>query len=318
MGKTSICIQMLQLLNSGRIYKISELAELLETNPRNIVEYKKELEEAGYYIDSIPGKYGGYKLGKRCLIPSLSLLPEEKKVIDLTNNYLLNRNDFLNKKEYLLAISKILSSISNNENQDNFTIINRFPLSMCEADLKDRFNFLQDNIAKKRTVKFNYISLKNVEKEYLFDPYELFMFNNAWFVIGWHHKKNSIAYFKINRITSFASTNQEFKIWSLYNKNDYLSDYGFKNNGDWYHIEFKATGNYAALVKERVYGKNQEVISIDENTTLVKVDMQNKENILVFILGFNKNIEVLKPDWLKEELVNFSKFLYDLYKKSNL
>ena len=39
-SKTTLCIRMLQILNSGRIYKVSELANLLETNPRNIIEYK--------------------------------------------------------------------------------------------------------------------------------------------------------------------------------------------------------------------------------------------------------------------------------------
>ena len=83
MGKSSMCLQMLQLLNTGRVYKCSELAEILETNSRNIIEYKKELEEAGYYITSIPGKYGGYKLEKTCLIPSLRLLGNEEKAIKM-------------------------------------------------------------------------------------------------------------------------------------------------------------------------------------------------------------------------------------------
>ena len=56
MGKAGMCIAMLQILNTGKVYKVSELAELLETNPRNIIEYKKELEEFGYYIENIPGR----------------------------------------------------------------------------------------------------------------------------------------------------------------------------------------------------------------------------------------------------------------------
>ena len=35
-SKTALFIEMLQLLNSGRTYKVSELAEELETKPRNI------------------------------------------------------------------------------------------------------------------------------------------------------------------------------------------------------------------------------------------------------------------------------------------
>ena len=45
MNRTALCIRMLELLSTKKIYKISELAELLETNPRNIIEYKKELED---------------------------------------------------------------------------------------------------------------------------------------------------------------------------------------------------------------------------------------------------------------------------------
>ena len=65
MGKAAMCIRMLQILNTGRIYKISELADLLDTNPRNIIEYKKELEEVAeqenhaFFIETIPGRYGG-------------------------------------------------------------------------------------------------------------------------------------------------------------------------------------------------------------------------------------------------------------------
>ena len=41
--------------------------------------------------------------------------------------------------------------------------------------------------------------------------------------------------------------------------------------------------------------------------------MQNKENILVFILGFNKHIKVLEPQWLIDELKDFKEYLSNLY-----
>ncbi len=70
MGKAAMCIRMLQILNTGRIYKISELADLLDTNPRNILEYKKELEEVAgetnhsFFIETVPGRYGDIDLLK--------------------------------------------------------------------------------------------------------------------------------------------------------------------------------------------------------------------------------------------------------------
>ena len=78
------------------------------------------------------------------------------------------------------------------------------------------------------------------------------------------------------------------------------------------------TKNDEYLVKERIYGKNQVVTPIDETSTMVEVDMQNKENIIVFILGFNKYIKVLEPQWLKKQLAEVGKTLISNYNWSNI
>ena len=313
MGKTAMCIQMLQILNTGRVYKISELAEMLETNPRNIVEYKKELEECGYYIDTIPGRYGGYKLDQSEILPAFKFTLNEIDVIDEATNYLLTRNDFMLKDKFHGVMTKIYSSISKENFINELTVINRYPLAMPEEELNKRFEIIRTAIINKRVLKLKYVSQKNIEREHLYHPYDLFMYNNAWFVIGWCETWNDVIYFKLNRITEISQTSKIFRVYKFYNKRDYIDDFGFKKNGEWYHIEFEAYDTYASLVKERIYGKNQEIIPIDEKKTLVKVDMQNKENILVFILGFNKHIKVLEPQWLIDELKDFKEYLSNLY-----
>ena len=102
MGKAGMCIQMLQILNTGKVYKVSELAEMLETNPRNIIEYKKELEEFGYYIENIPGRYGGYRLESTILIPSLKFTEDEKRILSDGNNFINSRSDFPYKNLFFL------------------------------------------------------------------------------------------------------------------------------------------------------------------------------------------------------------------------
>ena len=77
-----------------------------------------------------------------------------------------------------------------------------------------------------------------------------------------------------------------------------------RQNGEWYPIKLKITGKYAMLVKERIYGKNQTVEAVDQNTSILSVEMQNKEDILVFVLGFGANCEVLEPEWLIDDLCN--------------
>ena len=86
-----------------------------------------------------------------------------------------------------------------------------------------------------------------------------------------------------------------------------------KNNGEWYPIKLKLTGNFAMLVKERIYGKNQTVEAVDANTTILSVEMQNKDDIVSFVLGFRDQCEVLEPEWLRETMVTTLNSLREKY-----
>ena len=90
-----------------------------------------------------------------------------------------------------------------------------------------------------------------------------------------------------------------------------------KNNGEWYPIKLKLTGNYAMLVKERIYGKEQTVESVDDKTTILSVKMQNEDNIEKFVLGFGVDCEVLEPEWLKEQLIKTIDIIYQKYAKED-
>lgn len=317
MGKAAMCIKMLQILNSGRVYKISELATLLDTNSRNIIEYKKELDECGYYINTIPGRNGGYQINNTFLMPTLKLTEDEYDTLKDSTNYLLSRNDFFHKDELESIMGKVYSTVNKYRSEDHLTIIYRFPISMESDELKKRMNLIEDAISAKKVIRVKYISQKNFINEYNYHPYELFMYNNTWFVIGWSEKYCDILYLKVNRFMSIELTDQTFKVYKLYNKSNYINEFGFKNNGEWYHVEFIAKDIYASIIKERTYGKNQQIEEIDNKHTLVKVDMQNKDDIIRFIIKHTNYIDVIEPEWLKDALVNISQNIIDKYKKDD-
>ena len=302
MGKAAMCIRMLQILNSGRIYKVSELANLLDTNPRNIIEYKRELEEVGYYVISVPGKYGGYKLDKTEIIPSLKFTEEEKKAISEGSGYLNARNDFLLKNDYQTAMAKVYSSVKHNEQQAEPLVINRFPLAMQNDEIVARYNAIEKCVLRQYKIKIEYLSLKNEITTRVIHPYKLYMYNNTWYTIGFDEKSNDFRYFKLNRIKSFSILSGErFRRLLSYNESEYFDEFGMKENGEWFKIKLKLTGTYAMLAKERVYGKDQIVEEIDDNAIILTCKMQNEELILQFVLGFGLNCEVIEPVWLKEK-----------------
>lgn len=311
MGKAAMCIEMLQILNSGRIYKVSELADLLHTNSRNIIEYKRELEEIGYYIISIPGKDGGYRLNKTDIIPSLKLSEEEKEAIAEASSFLAARDDFPWAKDYERAMGKVFSSVKRHEEAENLYVIDKRPLAMSSEELLKRFNAINDSIKKERKIILDYLSNDNEVRSRTIHPYKLFIYNNAWFVIGFCELAGDIRVFKINRIERFSLTDKKFRKLLAYNERDYFDENGFKGGADktgstkhddWTHIKLKLKGAPAMYVKEYVYGKNQTITAVDKNTTILECDMQYRSNTLRFVLGFGTDCEVLEPAWLREEV----------------
>ena len=307
MGKAARCIQMLQVMNTGRIYKISELANILETNPRNVIEYKRELEEAGYYIISVPGKYGGYRLNKSTTIPSLRFTQEENDALSEGVGYLAARNDFLYQRDFQSAVAKVYSSVSRSTPEEEIAVYNRFPLTMSEEALHKRYEALKNCLAPNRkeqgkVIEITYLSKSNSVSTRNLHPYKLFMFNNAWFVLGFDEKRGEIGYFKLNRIQSFRPTNKQFRVLLSYNESDYLGEFGMKQNGEWFPIKLELHGEYAMLVRERVYGKNQTLECVDSDTSVLSCEMQNREEIVSFVMGFGKYCKVLEPKWLQEEV----------------
>ena len=298
MSKTALSIQMLEILYSRNIVGIAELAKILDTNPRNIPEYKKVLEEAGYIIDTVPGRYGGYVLNKKYTFPATRLTDTEKDGLMQGFDYLLSRNDFMRKDDYSRAMAKISSALMATDTPENTLIANRFPLAMPQEEIEERYAAMAHCIANKLAIEMEYLPLTNTITKRVLHPYKLFMYNNAWFVIGFDESSSNFRYFKLNRIQSFNITNQKFRIPLTYNERDYLDEFGMRQNGEWYPIKLKLSGKYAMLVKERIYGKNQTVEAVDQNTSILSVEMQNKEDILAFVLGFGANCEVLEPEWL--------------------
>lgn len=69
-----------------------------------------------------------------------------------------------------------------------------------------------------------------------FDPYKLFMYNNAWFMLGYDKKSYEIRYFKLSRIQSMVVTENRFTVLATYKESDYLDDFGMKRNGMRYDI----------------------------------------------------------------------------------
>ena len=145
MSKISNVLTMLQLLQSGRKYSISELASILEVSERMIRVYKEDLEKAGIYIDTIMGPYGGYVLNQSVRLPVRKF---KMKDAELLNNYINKEEDKAMKEKLILLQDKIRGVYIGSRKEEK-------ELNLKEETGK-KYNALTRAIKERRKVKILY------------------------------------------------------------------------------------------------------------------------------------------------------------------
>lgn len=299
-NKTMLCLEILQLLSAKNVMSKNEIADILEINPRNVIEYIKTLQDCGYNIESVRGIYGGYYLNKDCVLPALKLSQKEVDLLKSSCTFLEHQPDFLDYKTYIKAVSKILSTSIESISTD-VKIIDRYPLTMPRDELLQRYTVFTEAIALHKKCEITYLSTKNKESIHIIHPYQVFVFNGAWLILAWNETVNEFGYFKLNRIKQYHLLSTKFTILKTYQSSDYIDQFGMKQNGEYYDIKLELKDLYT-VISERIYGKNQKITRVDEHITILECSMQNKQVIQSFVLGFGSKAKVLEPLWLKEQI----------------
>ncbi len=318
MFRTALCIKMLMILFTRDVVSIKELADMLETNPRNIPEFRKELEVAGYPIETVSGRYGGYRLKKTCFFPTVRLTDAEKKALVESFEYVTKQKNFPSTPAYQTAMEKIMAANRYRTiKDDEMILIPRHPLAMPEEEIQERYAAVSECVEHRTKLKMEYRSNDNVVRERIVHPYKLYMYNSAWFMLAYCELAKEIRYFKLNRMISFSQLPQKFDYIYSYREgsewHEWLDKYGMTRNGDWYDVKLKFTGKYAMVVQDYLYGKDQITECVDSNTTILTLKMKYKDSISNFVLGYGEFCEVLEPEWLKDEVLKKAQAIMKLY-----
>lgn len=199
MTKLSNTLLMLQYLQSGRKYSVKELSEKLEVSERQVRCYKEDLEEAGIYVDTIMGPYGGYVLNQSIRMPVRRF---RKKDYELLDKYIANEEDETIKEKLTLLQDKIKGVYAGSKQESQ------------ELNLKDetltKYNLLTRAIKERRKVFIRYCSYNKGENDRTICPAEMFLFQDGWYVAAFCLVKKDIRHFELKRIIKIELLDENF------------------------------------------------------------------------------------------------------------
>lgn len=204
MSKVANMLNMVKILEDGKIHTIQDLADELEVSTRMIRIYKQELEQAGIYIQGKQGINGGYILDNMKSTIDIGLTGEE--IYQLKN---------MKKNELDEAIiNKIIKAYITNEHRKDNTKSKQLMPKFTEIYKDFR---LAINNRNKIFIEFK--SVNSGKTKRIIHPAELFTYLNNWYVAAFCELRNEIRLFKLNDIISYKILDKKYeevnlKIWS--------------------------------------------------------------------------------------------------------
>lgn len=309
MDRTLNCIKMLELLAVAKApLKRDELAGILDTNVRNIIEYKLELECAGYNIESVTGKDGGYVLKSEKLVPSRPLSTEEIQSLKEGAQFLKEKG-FLNINDFNSAMVKFKTR---DEDEDiKIRHYPKYPLSMSEEELQERVSSLKKAIKFKKKV----FIVDEHDEVQIIHPLKIIVIADDWKLFARvenEDNKEKIEIYKINILKEIRLLPQVFEMKKHFNESDYFDGFGIKNHDKWLKIKILLKDQACIAVNERIYGKDQEIQRVDENSCILSVTIKEKDAIS-FVLGWGVDCKVIEPQSLIENIKEMTTKILEKY-----
>lgn len=300
MNRTSLCIRMLLILKANATKQnpinSKELAQALEVNPRNIREYKRELITAGYNIQEIKGRYGGYYLDETSIFPALRLDKQEEQAF-LEAKHFIQTQQFEKKSSFNSAVDKVLNS------SRDMNLI--FPIYMDDPNIQmskkelSMLHTVQDALEMNHSIELTYQAKRQQASEtYLVDPYELIHYHDAYYVLGYNHTRQDYRMYRFSseRMKKVVCSEKrftrdvDFHVEAHIGKNSLIK-------GEFYRVTVWVSPAILRLFKEAYWGLDFR----EEEENIYSFLVEDLYLLYRQLFSFGKDIRILSPEQIVNE-----------------
>lgn len=320
MSKISMMFKIVSLLQTRYIISTRELADILETSPRNIKAYIESLRIAGVPIEGLSGKNGGFFLSQVYGFAPPKLDEVEYSALLLAEEFLNNTNGFIYENEIKTAFSKIKAAQGEIMGNSDFIDKCNFTDSRGKMDItqkaRDFLYIIQKAIFERKSIRIVYNNpIREQKTTRKLDPYNLISRESSWYVIGHCHLRNQVRMFKLMRIESINVLDDKYFLPLGYSAQSYLRDTFTLIKGKEQTVEIQFFHPASVWVSEKLWLPSQKIIDLKNDSIIFKARVDGLEDIKKWVLGFGKLAKVLKPQVLVDEIKQEVSEVGQLYEK---
>lgn len=285
------------LLDQGQA-TAPELAEKFEVSVRTIYRDMDALSAAGIPIYAESGRYGGIYLMSGFVLDRVVLSEKEKQEI-LTALQSLNVTKNTSGSQTLQKLSAMFQLHTEDWLEVDFS---RWGDKKFD---NEKFELLKSAVIHCRNVRINYAGSNEMISERVIQPLKLAYKAKAWYLKAFCTEKQDMRTFKLNRILELALLEESFVRQSFPAEPE--------DDEETYPL---ITLRFPKEVAYRVYDEfDGSQIERQENGDLIaSARMPEGAWLISFLLSFGTQVEILSPDYLREEIVGQAKKIVEKYK----
>ncbi|MGW1676943.1 helix-turn-helix transcriptional regulator [Saccharopolyspora sp. NPDC002376] len=197
-------LRLLSLLQMGRDWSGTELAERLEVTTRTVRRDVDRLRELGYPVHTTIGPNGGYRLGPGAALPPL-LLDDDEAVAVAVGLHTAAAGHVTGAEEASLRALTKLEQVLPSRLRHRVTTLRNAVVTMSpgnEPGVRAAvLTAVSAAVRAAETLRFDYLDHNGTASRRNVEPHRLVCWGRKWYLVGWDVERTAWRTFRVDRMT---------------------------------------------------------------------------------------------------------------------
>ena len=171
------------------------------------------------------------------------------------------------------------------------------------GEFRDTINLINDAVTSQLHIDITYYAVsRQKESKRRVAPYNIWLLDGSFYLIGFCRKRNDIRIFALDRIKALDISDETFERPEDFNVEEFMgSSFGvFQGNPEKVKVHFAA--DIAEYIKEKSWHNSQILHPQDDGSVIFEADVAGLDEIRFWILSWGSKATVISPETLKESV----------------
>lgn len=301
-------LELLGLLQARASWSGAELAQRLEITERTVRRDMDRLRTLGYPVEAIPGRYGGYRLGRGGSLPPLLLNDDEAVAVAIGLRAAVDGTiagleesavSVLAKLDQLLPVR--LSRRVRAVHESTASVLGRPRAERVEAAA---LVVLAAACSARERVRFDYVDKGGKPSRRLVEPLGVVRTGARWYLAARDIDRADWRTFRLDRIRNVDNVGTRFELYDPPDPVSLVTD-GLSSMA----YPFTARIRLPVPVQEatRLIPRTLAVFESRDDTTVVDLGSMSMERMVSYLAGLRPPCEVLDPPELRRAVADHAR-----------